>query len=91
MSKLITRLVNQYYSKILNFIQDYVLESPRFKDGDLVQHLNGDEVFAVVGTYYDFNLKPQLFIMDSEHRIYGANSIDYKLATNMEKIQSANY
>lgn len=77
--------------KLLKLTQKYLLPEPKFEIGDLVQHENGDEVFAVVGTYYDENLKPHLFITDSNAKIFGVNPDFYKRNTDLEKIYNANY
>lgn len=76
---------------ILKLIQKCMLEKAKFRDGDLIQTINGDEVFSVVGTYYDFDLEPQLFIMDVQRRIYGVDPLEYKQCTDVEKINSAGY
>ncbi len=76
---------------LLKLAQRYLLAKPRFSPGDLVQHLDNDEVFAVVDTYYDNQLKAHLFIMDSNSKIFGVVPEFYKLSSNLEKIHSANY
>jgi hypothetical protein len=76
---------------LLKLAQRFLMAKPRFAVGDLVQHLDGDEVFAVVDTYYDEQLKAHLFIMDATGKIFGVEPNFYKLSSNVEKIYNANY
>lgn len=76
---------------LLKLTQKYLIPTLKFEIGDVVQHLNGDEMFAVVGIYYDYDLNAHLFITDASAKIFGVNPDFYKKSADMEKIQNANY
>jgi len=75
----------------LKLTQKFLLSKAKFEVGDVVQHIDGDEVFAVVGTYYDDELKAHLFIVDANGKIFGVVPEFYKLSNDIGKIQNANY
>lgn len=89
--KLIKYLLLRQPEFHLKMTQELLLPTPKFKVGDVVQHLNNDEAFAVVGNYYDKDLKYHLFICDESGKIYGVNPNFYKLCGSLEKVIDATY
>jgi len=68
-----------------------LIPAPLFNIGDVVQHQNNDELFAVVGTYYDEDLRAHLFITDSNAKIFGVNGEFYKLSSDIGNITRAKF
>lgn len=76
---------------LFKLTKKYLLVPSRFEMGDLVQHMDGDEVFTVAGTYYDQNLSSMILIQNKQGHMFGVAAEFYKQCTDMEKINNANY
>lgn len=54
---------------VLHLIKKYYIESPKFTPGVLVRHVYGDAIYETVGTYYTPDLRPVLFVRDSQDKL----------------------
>lgn len=50
----------------------------RFQVGDPVKHIDNDVEVIVQGTYFDANLKPFLFVKDSDNKIFAVDPMFYR-------------
>ena len=49
----------------------------KFPVGDVVKHINNDVEVTVQGTYFDANLKPFLFVKDTDNKIFAVDPAFY--------------
>lgn len=79
MKNLLLKLIQKFYLK------DYT----KFRGGDLVQHINNEDlIYDVVGIFFTYYLKPQLFIQDSQGYIFGVPIHEYKRVSDIRKINA---
>jgi hypothetical protein len=73
---------------VLKLIQkNFLAVNTTIKPGDLVSPVgNDDVVFDAIGIYYNFYLKPFLFVRDNNGYIFSGPPDHYKRATKMDQL-----
>ena len=79
--------------QVLKLIQKYFLKvDTDIRVGDLVRMRDNETViFEAVGIYYNYELKPFLFIQDRNGYIFGKPVFEFVRITDPRIIENANY